>query len=532
MKGGLRQSMAWLHTWSGLTVGWILYAVFVTGTLSYFRPEISHWMRPELSDAREQQDSIALGIRALQARAPDSTRWVITASQAREPTMRIGWMAASEPGKPGRILRRFESVLLNPVTGEELKSRETHGGDFFYRFHFELSMKPQWGRWVVGFCAMFMFVAILSGIITHKNIFKNFFTFRPKKGQRSWLDAHNVVGVLALPYHAMITYTGLITMMLMYMPWGVQAVYRYDPGAFLAEAFPNPPHTNPAGRFGTLTPIEPLLQEASRHWGNGAVPASVTIDHPGDAGARIQMHRNALGRLSNTGQTIIFDGISGEMLSTTGDEPGAMQTRGVLYGLHLAHFPSITLRWMFALCGLLGTAMVASGLVLWSVKRAPERVALGHTPFGHRLVEVLNIGTITGLLMGVAAYFWANRLLPAELADRSAWEVRCFFITWALSYIAAPLQSARKAWPTHLIVGAVLFGLLPAVNALTTTTHLGNTLLHGPSVYAGFDLTMFAIAALLALAAWLALRERPESTKKVRAKTSAPLPITPEAEQG
>src|SRR5690606_33734374 len=138
-------------------------------------------------------------------------------------------------GTASPILRRFETILLDPVTGEELNGRQTHGGDFFHRFHFELSMKPECGRWVVGLCAMFMLVAILSGIITHKNIFKNYFTFRPKKGQRSWLDAHNVVGVLALPFHIMITYTGLITMMLIYMPWGVQTAYRYDPGAFLAE---------------------------------------------------------------------------------------------------------------------------------------------------------------------------------------------------------------------------------------------------------------------------------------------------------
>ncbi len=97
-------------------------------------------------------------------------------------------------------------------------------------------MPPIWGRWVVGFCAMFMFVAIVSGVITHKKIFKDFFTFRPKKGQRSWLDAHNAVGVLALPYHVMITYTGLVTLMFMYMPWGVQANYGDNREAFFDEA--------------------------------------------------------------------------------------------------------------------------------------------------------------------------------------------------------------------------------------------------------------------------------------------------------
>ncbi|WP_163591160.1 PepSY-associated TM helix domain-containing protein, partial [Klebsiella variicola] len=79
----------------------------------------------------------------------------------------------------------------------------------FYRFHFELHMAPIWGRWVVGVCAFAMLVALISGIVTHRRIFADLFTFRrDKAAQRSWLDAHNVTGVLALPFHLMITYTG------------------------------------------------------------------------------------------------------------------------------------------------------------------------------------------------------------------------------------------------------------------------------------------------------------------------------------
>lgn len=40
--------MAWLHTWTGLIFGWLLFAIFLTGTLSYFKEEITHWMQPEV----------------------------------------------------------------------------------------------------------------------------------------------------------------------------------------------------------------------------------------------------------------------------------------------------------------------------------------------------------------------------------------------------------------------------------------------------------------------------------------------------
>lgn len=45
---GLRQSMAWLHTWSGLLPGWVVYLVFLFGTAAFFDQEINNWMRPEL----------------------------------------------------------------------------------------------------------------------------------------------------------------------------------------------------------------------------------------------------------------------------------------------------------------------------------------------------------------------------------------------------------------------------------------------------------------------------------------------------
>ena len=42
---GIRQSMSSLHTWAGLLLGWVLYAMFLTGTVSYFKDELSQWMR-------------------------------------------------------------------------------------------------------------------------------------------------------------------------------------------------------------------------------------------------------------------------------------------------------------------------------------------------------------------------------------------------------------------------------------------------------------------------------------------------------
>ncbi len=54
-----------------------------------------------------------------------------------------------------------------------------------------------------------MLIALVSGIITHKKIFTDFFTLRTFKSQRSWLDFHNISSVVALPFFLTITFTGL-----------------------------------------------------------------------------------------------------------------------------------------------------------------------------------------------------------------------------------------------------------------------------------------------------------------------------------
>jgi len=43
MEKSFTQRMSWLHTWFGLVLGWLAFALFLTGTIAVFWLEISHW---------------------------------------------------------------------------------------------------------------------------------------------------------------------------------------------------------------------------------------------------------------------------------------------------------------------------------------------------------------------------------------------------------------------------------------------------------------------------------------------------------
>lgn len=240
MHSSFRQSMAWLHTWVGLVVGWVLFFVFTMGTAGYFRQEITTWMEPErpvqaapaaIDDARLAD----LGMKRLEQMAPVAASWRITLP--RERTGGRGWQDFSvrweEMPQAGHEDGTSVTERLDPVTGAVRPSdpdpRETFGGNGLYAMHYALHYLPyDWAFRIVGICTMLMLLAIISGIITHKKIIRDFFTFRPGKGQRSWLDAHNVVSVMALPFFLMITYSGLVFFLFEYMPAGRAVLYGTD----------------------------------------------------------------------------------------------------------------------------------------------------------------------------------------------------------------------------------------------------------------------------------------------------------------
>ncbi|CAO3408384.1 FIG138928: iron-regulated membrane protein [Azospirillum largimobile] len=512
---GIRQSMSGLHIWAGLLLGWVLYAMFLTGTVSYFKDELSQWMRPELAHQAELPDPALVAQRIadeLVASVPGSPQWSMRLPDARTNSVYAFWRTA--PGGAGAEggRRAFGEAAFDPATGGKVTARDTLGGDFFYRFHFQFHYMPAlWGRWIAGAAAMFMLVAIVSGVITHKKIFVDFFTFRGGKGQRSWLDAHNALSVFGLPFHFMITYTGLVTLMALYMPWGEQMAIRTqaERQQMTAElnAFIQP--GKPSGRAVPLASVTEMVRHAQERWGHDNV-GRVTATNPGDSTARVAVARGESGRVSMSPQYMLFEGATGRLLEVRESVGGAAETRGVLYALHLGRFSDAVTRWLYFLVSLMGTAMVGTGLVMWTVKRRQKLADPERPHIGFRIVERLNIASIAGLSVAMTAYLWGNRLLPAGIAERAAWEIHLFFAVWALTLVHAVLRPTKAAWIEQLWAAAALLALLPVLNAVTTDRPLWHSLGQGDWVFIGTDLMCWALAALHAVLALRTARHRPK----------------------
>ena len=169
--------------------------------------------------------------------------------------------------------------------------------------------------------------------------------------------------------------------------------------------------------------------------------------------------------------------------------------------LHFAQFGGSPIRWLYFIMGLAASVMIATRLVFWTIKRQKSLEGRS-TGMGYRIVEILNVATVAGLLVAIAAFFWANRLLPIALSERSLWEIRCFFIVWGLCLAHSFFRRCSiTAWRDQLYGSAFLLGFLPLLNGLTTNSHLLMTLPKGQWAMAGVDLTGLALGVLLGLTA-------------------------------
>ena len=523
MKSTFRQSMAWLHTWAGFTFAWLLFFIFITGSLGYFENEIDRWMKPEIVVVNETIDDVEvfnLAKQQLNTLASHADKWYIAYPTTRDPFIKISWLALAN-AELG-ISKQWHEEYLDPYTGNITPTRDTSGGETLYRLHYNLHYVPiVVGYLVTSLASLFMLIGLVTGVIIHKKIFIEFFTFRSGKGLRSWLDIHNVFSVLPLPFHLMITYSGLILLMGISFSPVIDATY--GDGRKLHRQFYDVSQTENK-RFDTTNipavdlSLSTVLLDAKQRYKNNNISFLGVID------------RSPNNNTEQMGFEVWLDGSEGIEFATLityrvvngqvqieesiGKKYSAGKVYDVLEHLHEGLFAGPYLRWLYFISGLLGAAMIASGMIIWVKKRQKNSTRLIN------LIDRVNAAVIIGLPIAIAAYFWSNRLLPLEMVNRGAWELHCLFIVFTMCICFCLVSRPAKAWKNMLWLAAAIYAFLPIGNMLTTEHSLLSSAQEGDWLMLGFDVSMLVFASCFAVAAALFKKEHiaPEHTSEISKK--------------
>ena len=440
--------MAWLHSWLGLLLGWFLFTIFLTGATSYYRHEINAWSQPTLANISVKQDiAIENAYNYLLENASDAKKWYVQIANNHNPINKVYWQTPE--GK-------FEVKTLDPNTSLEMNLKESQLGEFFYLFHFQLYGLPIIiARLIVSFCAFIMLIALISGIITHKKIFADFFTLRAFKGQRSYLDFHNVSSVLALPFFLTVTFTGLAIFFYLYFPMGLNKTYPENKFQYFEEirnvSTSSTPNLQEAKMLDFLN-MKKIVQE---NIGTKDL-AFLELSSPNTKDAKVSFRALEDKTITQNAEQVTFNAITGEILGTTKNQSAIAQLSSGVYGIHMATFAQPFLRIALYISGLLGCSMIASGLLLWSLKRQIQYKSESFH-FGYYLVDRLNITALIGLPIAMICTLNSNRIIAIN--DFKFTEINVFFYTWLICFITSLFISKTLLWKSFLkiFIGASMF---------------------------------------------------------------------------
>jgi uncharacterized iron-regulated membrane protein len=559
MSQSFRLSMTWLHTWFGLVLGYVLMVAFFFGALSVFDREIDRWAIPEtrfaaqpmpsfdrmlapiFRDITPDEDEVAAARERVGGPVPETLRvmnWNAYTTHRDPVLLMFTEFAVPNPRDPADHVHGH--VTIDPRSGKVLPHDQLKvGSGFFYPMHYSLHLSwKNLGYWIVGLAALAMLAALVSGVVMHRKIFREFFTFRPgRQMQRTALDLHNLTGVVALPFHFFFALSGLTIFAAIYLPVSETMLKPQALAHAQAVAEAKGVAFKPAGMPAPLASVDAMVTEAKRRWAARGMAGEVgflTVQHVGDANSYVSIFRAGSDRVSLVGQGVHFEGPTGRVIREDPPPAAASSINEFLTGLHLQHFRHWLLRWLYVLGGLAGCACIATGFIFFVEKR--KRQHAEHGIGGARWVDALAVTTVTGMVIAALAILVANRLLPAELANRAEWEKAAFWGAWLLAFAhavwrTAPVREAKlaPAWAEQCWAVAVLGVAAALLNWITTGDHLLRTISVGYWPVAGFDLALLTGSVIAVVAALRLTRQSRPSPVEMDGDDTDDEPVKAEA---
>jgi len=530
-----------VHTWTGILTGMALFIAFYAGALTVFKEPLARWVAPP-AEMRPVTlaDAPQLIARTL-AEHPDSARdFTLHLHDAEHLPARLGWQLRPADGDDHDEsgVRHFAATLDEGGAVQVSEYRPSELPGFIDTLHrvVGLPFDTDPNRWVMGVVAALYALALISGVVVLlPSLVKDFFALRVGRNlKRMWLDAHNVVGIVSLPFHVVMALTAAVfafhdgiyalqDQLLHDGKWG-SAFQRPKPSAAAAQRDP----------AGMLTPQ--VLVDKATAFAPGFVPSMLQYQQVTGPRAVVRVWGKDEAAVSPRarGGFLAIDPYSGQVMSSD-FLPGRQSTGNLVissfFALHMAAFGGSAVQWMYFVLGLAGAWLFYSGNLLWvETRRRKQTREMPEAPVQRRdtrLMAAATVGVCLGCICGISLAMvggkWLHALAgPAVDATRLLYYAAFFAcIGWAFL-----VGAARSVVP--------LLWLACGLTLAIPLTSLSGALLPASGLWAhaswaslGVDLTALAGAAALAIMARVTARRiaagRPDSVWSVPASTTAPV---------
>lgn len=502
-----------LHSWIGIIIGLLIFIVSFSGVVALFGDEIQTWEDPAtrislnkatvpytpLVDAfvKETLDELGEG-------------YVIDNIFAMYPHDKAPYyyarISAKHADKPFKQINRH----WNPNTGEVIAERGNGLSYWLVAFHRRLMLPNTLGQTIIGIAGILMLISIVGGVVIHRNMFKDLFSWRTHRSLRvGWRESHNALGVWGLPFHFILAFTGaFLGIVSILLPIVAFTAFKGDQDALLKAVFGEEPEA-----AGISVPMYPLNQaRAVVEAAHGKPVVFNTIHHWGDKNATYEIFFEEDKALIIYGHSEMAGSAdaesAGQILDTHYAEPDSPAGVAVsmFAPLHFGSYGGVTIKIVYVLLGISLCAMVATGLGLWLERRLYGNEGK-QSQLTYALLGRFTVGNMMGLVVCSLALFYADRLYTGSSEHRLVYTGIFFVGVWALcNTIAMFISSNYMTTRLGLIFSGLLLMGLPFFDAATTDF----SLLDAGHAYAnGTNLTAFIFGLLLLFSAKISPKKRP-----------------------
>jgi len=420
-----------LHSWSGIVLGLFVFIVSFTGTVALFEHELKSWEDPakRLSISVEPITMMPILEEWIAANAQED---VVRNVSFRYPDFyRPYYHAAMNTKAEGsKLVNHF--MRWDTHTGEPLVNKESALTEWILDFHRDL-MWPDFlggrtaGRGLVGVVGIVLLLSIITGIITHTKIIKEFFTLRVKRSiHLKWQDMHKVVGLWSLPFSTMIAFTGaFLGLIVILAPIAAVLAFKGDTQALIDAAVGQP--TEPSGVAMQMYSVDDVARYPFPN--SSRFPYLVNISNWGDENAEHRLLYHSATELSRT-DFVYLNSSDGHFIRA--DSPSTISAsnrmNNAITPLHYGTFGGIWLKLLYAIMGVLLCIVTATGLMVWLERRLKSNKGKKKPAFYHRLGR-LTIGVTLGFPIATIAIFYLDKLY------------RYLFVLLALGCLLLPLTN-------------------------------------------------------------------------------------------
>jgi uncharacterized iron-regulated membrane protein len=368
---------AWylVHKWTSLVCTLFLLLLCLTGLPLIFLEEIA-----ELSGAEPTVAAAAPGAK------PVDLDVLIEKAKAQYPgevPLFLGWdphhptVYVNLGPRPDTPPPQMHTALFHAYTGELVPAPQFNEGVMYLitRLHTDLLVGLP-GKLFLGVMGLLFAVAIVSGVVLYRPFMTKlpFGTVRRGRSARlKWLDLHNLLGVAATGWLAVVALTGVINTLdePLYASWQSSEIAR------LTKAWEGQPTPT---RFGS---IDQAVRKA-RAARPGLAPAFVSYPGTGYSGA----HHYGVFMVGDTPlsarnyQPVLVDAVTAE-LTAVPRWPVLMSAMYLSQPLHFGDYAGLPLKLLWALLDIVAIVVLVSGLYLWlGRRRAPLAVRVSEVSAG------------------------------------------------------------------------------------------------------------------------------------------------------